>query len=76
MSIICLLYGLDLPNISWSYITMCALHDGSGIFLLFVGILEILNMTFHHVYLHAMCFMCFGFYVTFHGNSIVYTYHD
>ena len=55
---------------------MCALHDGSGIFLLFMGILEILNMTFHHVYLHAMCFICFGFYVTFHGNSIVYIYHD
>ena len=27
----CLLYGMDLLNISWSFVTMCVYHDGSGI---------------------------------------------
>ena len=55
MSIFGLLYGLDLLNILWSIVTMCAYHVGNGIFQgdfsyhLSVEIFEIFNMTFHHV---------------------------
>ena len=70
ISIFGLLYGLDLLNISWSFVTMCAYHVGSG---KFHGDL-VITCLWKYLKCSTWCFimstyiLCCGYYVTFHGR--------
>ena len=68
ISIFGLLNGLDLLNISWSFVTMCAYHVSSG---KFHGDL-VITCLWKYLKCSTWCFImstymiCCGYYVTFH----------